>query len=314
MTRAAWLTRSTCSVAKALSRPITFSICAIISTRISRRNGPPISPGVYLAGALHILRKEDEAGKLIARYRIGQHDPAQITDFYQPLGADAQYIAILAREFPARLKKLSGAEFEKVLKPISEGSFNTLSAAYAVLALKSYSQIVAQQPPELTIAEIDKAKREKRLTSGTKLLQRTDFSSEAAALRFRSAKPLSPPGAFFQVIEAGFDRQIPNKALSDGLEIYRELLDKSDKPVTRTQLGDVITVRLRVRSLRPESVTNVAVVDLLPGGFEIVGTSLVAGRLIDQRRGLRRGPRRSRGVFRDDSNRDARDHLPDQIV
>jgi hypothetical protein len=27
-------------------------------------------------------------------------------DFYQPLGADAQYLAILAREFPARLKKL----------------------------------------------------------------------------------------------------------------------------------------------------------------------------------------------------------------
>lgn len=233
--------------------------------------------GVYLAGALHILRKEDEAGKLISRYRIGHHDPAQITDFYQPLGADAQYIAILAREFPARLKKMSGAEFEKVLKPISEGSFNTLSAAYAVLALKSYSQTVAQQPPELTIAEVDKAKREKRLTSGTKLLQRTDFSSEAATLRFRSAKPLSPPGAFFQVIEAGFDRQIPNKALSDGLEIHRELLDKSEKPVTRTQLGDVITVRLRVRSLRPESVTNVAVIDLLPGGFEIVGTSLSPG-------------------------------------
>jgi alpha-2-macroglobulin len=233
--------------------------------------------GVYLAGALHILRKEDEAGKLIARYRIGQHDPAQITDFYQPLGADAQYIAILAREFSARLKKLSGAEFEKILKPISEGSFNTLSAAYAVLALKSYSQTVAQQPPELTIAEVDKAKREKRLTGGTKLLQRTDFSSEAAALRFRSAKPLTPPGAFFQVIEAGFDRQISNKTLSDGLEIHRELLDKSEKPVTRTQLGDVITVRLRVRSLRPESITNVAVIDLLPGGFEVVGTSLSPG-------------------------------------
>ncbi len=135
------------------------------------------------------------------------------------------------------MKKLSGAEFEKILKPVSEGSFNTLSAAYAVLALKSYSQTVAQQPPELTIAEIDKAKREKRLTSGTKLLQRTDFSSDAAALRFRSAKPLTAPGAFFQVIEAGFDRQIPNKTLSDGLEIHRELLDKSEKPVTTHAIG-----------------------------------------------------------------------------
>ena len=233
--------------------------------------------GVYLAGALHILKKEDDAAKLIARYRIGQHDPRQTTDFYQPLGADAQYVAILAREFPARLKKLSAAEFENILKPVSEGTFNTLSAAYAVLALKSYSQMVAQHPPELTIAEIDKAKKEKRLTSGNKLLQRADFSGDAAAIRFRSATALSSPGAFFQVVEAGFDRQISNKTITDGLEVYRELLDKAGKPVTSTQLGDVVTVRLRVRSLRPESVTNVAVVDLLPGGFEVVGTSLSPG-------------------------------------
>ena len=65
--------------------------------------------------------------------------------------------------------------------------------------------------------------------------------------------------------------------MSDGLEVYRELLDKSGNPVTSTTLGDVITVRLRVRSLRPESVSNVALVDLLPGGFEVVGTSLSPG-------------------------------------
>ncbi|MEY2560288.1 MAG: alpha-2-macroglobulin [Verrucomicrobiota bacterium] len=233
--------------------------------------------GVYLAGALHILKKEDEAGKLMTRYKIGQHDPKEISDFYQPLGADAQYIAVLAREFPARLKKLSGAEFENILKPVSNGTFNTLSAAYAVLALKSYSQMVAQNLPELSIDEIDKAKKEKRLTTGKKLLQRTNFSGDAGGVRFRSATALNPPGAFFQVVEAGFDRQLSNKTISDGLEIYRELLDKAGKPVTSTQLGEVVTVRLRVRSLRHESITNVAVIDLLPGGFEIVGSSLSPG-------------------------------------
>jgi hypothetical protein len=78
-------------------------------------------------------------------------------------------------------------------------------------------------------------------------------------------------------VEAGFDRKISNKAVTDGLEVYRELLDKSGKPVTSTTLGEVITVRLHVRSLRPDSVSNVAVVDLLPGGFEVVGTSLAPG-------------------------------------
>ena len=58
-----------------------------------------------------MLKKDDEA-KLIARYRIGEHDKSERTDFYQPLGADAQYVAILAREFPDRLKKISAQDFQ----------------------------------------------------------------------------------------------------------------------------------------------------------------------------------------------------------
>ena len=201
-----------------------------------------------------------------------------MTDFYQPLGADAQYIAVLAREFPARLEEAFGRGISRTFfGPISEGRFNTLSAAYAVLALKSYSRVIAQNPPELAIAEIDKAKKEVVLASGKKLLQRATFSGDAAGLRFRSNPAVNPLGAFYQVVEAGFDRQVPNKAITDGLEVYRELLDKSNKPVTTTQLGEVVTVRLRIRSLRPESITNVALVDLLPGGFEVVGTSLSPG-------------------------------------
>jgi len=214
---------------------------------------------------------------LIAAYRIGQFDKKQLNDFYQPLGADSQYVAILAREFPDRMKKLPATEFEKALKPIGEGTFNTLSAAYAVLALKSYARVVAQHPPELTIAEFDKSKKEKVLATGTKLLLRANFSGDAAGLRFRTPTALNPPGAYYQVIEAGFDRQASNKTITDGLEVYREIFDKSNKPVTSTQLGDVLTVRIRIRSLRPEWISNVALVDLLPGGFEVVGSSLRPG-------------------------------------
>jgi alpha-2-macroglobulin len=237
----------------------------------------PDLTGVYLAGALHILKKEDEATKLIGAYRIGQVEKKRINDFYQPLGADSQYIAVLAREFPDRLKKLPPAEFEKVLKPIGEGQFNTLSAAYAVLALKSYARVVAQHPAELSILELDKAKKEKVLATGAKLLQRTNFSGDAAALRFRTPTALNPPGAYYQVIEAGFDRKFTDKPITEGLEVYREVLDKSNKPVTTTQLGEVLTVRLRIRSLRPEWISNVALIDLLPGGFEVVSSSLTPG-------------------------------------
>ena len=48
--------------------------------------------------------------------------------------------------------------------------------------------------------------------------------------------------------------------------------------VTHTaRLGEPITVRLRIRSLRAHEFTNVAIVDLLPGGFEMAAGSLQPG-------------------------------------
>jgi len=233
--------------------------------------------GIYLAGALKLLHKDAEAERLISQYKIDSKAARSYEDFYQPLGANAQYLSVLAREFPAKLKKISAAQLETILKPIGDGEFNTLSAAYAVRALKSYSHAMASNVPELSITEIRREKSEVRLTSGAKLLQHSNFSGDAVSLRFQAAARINGAGAFFQVIEAGYDRSVPNQPLSEGLEVYRELLDQAGHPVTNTKLGEPIRVRLHVRSLRPEPVTNVAIVDLLPGGFEIVDSSLHAG-------------------------------------
>ena len=46
-----------------------------------------------------------------------------------------------------------------------------------------------------------------------------------------------------------YDNYLVVQILSAGLEVFRELLDKNDKPVTRTKLGEPIHVRLRVRSV-----------------------------------------------------------------
>jgi alpha-2-macroglobulin len=234
--------------------------------------------GVYLAGALHLLHKDADAEKLIAHYRMGSSTASRAwDDFCQPLGSDAQYIAVLAREFPGRLKKISPDEFQSILAPISDGNFNTLSAAYAVRALKAYSGSISKNLPELTISEVNAAKKETSLVSGTKLLQRHSFTPEARTLRFRANSGLNAFGGFFQVVESGFDRQVPSQPLTSGLEVYRELLGKDNLPAKSTRLGEIMHVRLHIRSLSSSLLTNVALIDLLPGGFEIVDSSIRAG-------------------------------------
>jgi uncharacterized protein YfaS (alpha-2-macroglobulin family) len=233
--------------------------------------------GVYLAGALHLLHKDKDAESLIDKYKVADNKMIDRDDFFQPLGTNSQYIAVIAREFPARLRKISAEQFANILKPIGDGQFNTLSSAYAVRALKAWSRAVAQNPPELSIAELHKDKTETRLVNGLKALLRAELTDKASGARFTSVRHLSGPGAFFQVVEAGFDRQVPNKALSDGLEVYREVLGKNNEAATRTKLGEQLHVRIHVRSLQREPLTNVAIVDLLPGGFEVVDTSLKGG-------------------------------------
>jgi hypothetical protein len=140
-----------------------------------------------------------------------------------------------------------------------------------------YSHVVAQNPPELTIAEVRKDKTEARLAAGTKPFLRSEFSGNASALRFASRPKLNGPGAFYQAVEAGFDTDAPTDSVINGLEIYREILGKNNEAVASTHLGEQIHVRLHVRSLQREPITNVAIVDLLPGGFEVIDSSARTG-------------------------------------
>ncbi len=232
--------------------------------------------GVYLAGAWALLQKDAEARRLIAAYHLGKHEPEAESDFYQPLGADAQYIAIVARHFPDLLQQFSPEDLKALTEPIGRGEFNTLSAAYAVLALKSLATQVAQNPPALEITEIGRDQHEQRLDAPGNTVRRAVFSASAAWLRFQ-AEPPAELGTFYQVVEAGFDRQLPAQPITRGLEIYREFLDGKGNLTTTAQLGEPLTVRLHVRSLGHEEVTNTAITDLLPGGFEIVDSSLSPG-------------------------------------
>ncbi|MGH8047726.1 MAG: alpha-2-macroglobulin family protein, partial [Chthoniobacterales bacterium] len=219
---------------------------------------------VYLAGALELLQQDDEARKLIGGYHCGRGCEGS---FYDGLLADTQYVAILARHFPDRLRKLPADEFEKVLEPIQQGGFNTLSAAASVLALKGYSTTVAQSGVQLGISELlDGGKSQPLDASGT-LLKQAKFSAAATALRFTASS--TPIGAFCQTVAAGYATVPPTEPTVSGLEIYRKF------PKT-ARVGEPINVTIYVRSMKGD-VSNAAVVDLFPGGFEVVESSLQPG-------------------------------------
>ena len=90
-----------------------------------------------------------------------------------------------------------------------------------------------------------------------------------------------PRGIFYQITESGFDQDVVTKPMSEGIEVSREYRNSAGKPVTSAKLGEELTVVVRVRSTEEQYLSNVAIEDLLPGGFEIVEESVHTGSCAD---------------------------------
>jgi uncharacterized protein YfaS (alpha-2-macroglobulin family) len=99
------------------------------------------------------------------------------------------------------------------------------------------------------------------------------FSDQATALVYGSHGDF---GSYWSLAQSGFDTEPAKKAVANKLEIVRELLGDDDKPIAKMKLGDEASVRVRVRAL-DGFVSNLAIVDLLPAGFEVVMQASPAG-------------------------------------
>lgn len=224
----------------------------------------------YLAASHALLHNDILAERLIAGYQLGTSAQPD-TDFGTRLGHDAQYVYLLARHFPELLTELDGDALHELVTPVFENRFNTLSAAYAILALGEVHRALARQnalaPPDILARSPDGSVDVE--VTGSEFAQAVlpvavdsvDLTSETDA------------GVYFTVSQSGFDAEVPTTPLAQGIELDRVYLDSQGERVEQVGLGDELTVRLRARSQNGR-ITNVALTDLLPGGFEIVTDSV----------------------------------------
>ena len=223
----------------------------------------------YMAASYELLQKSGLGGRLIDGYAFGGGDE-MVSDFDTRLGRDAQYLYLLARHFPARLQMLDPGVVEGLAEPIMRDRFNTLSSAYAVLALGEYSRAQAATGQSVPLELTDVTGDASRSLAGPARFARADLAGHTRTVEVSGA--VAAP-VFYTVAQTGFDIELPGAALAEGLEVSRVYLDAAGAEVTAAPIGAELTVRLRVRSTG-RTRTNVAVVDLLPGGFEVLVDSV----------------------------------------
>ena len=216
----------------------------------------------YMAASYEMLRQSQLGEQLIGDYEMGAGDE-MVSDFDTRLGRDAQFVYLLARHFPGRLEDIDPVAIQELVAPVMQNRFNTLSSAYTVLALGAYTSATFDQSGAAQLELSDEAGQ---IVAEAATFVRAKLGNTVSAVEVAGSEGRN---VFYVLSQTGFDRTPPAEARANGLEVFREYLDDSGNPVTSARVGDELTVRLRVRSTgRPR--TNVAVVDMLPGGFEVL--------------------------------------------
>ena len=234
---------------------------------------------VYDAATYALLKNKDEANALISGFHLRSTKMDNFRywdDFYDELGRSSQYIYLLSLQFPERIKSLTPDDLASLAYPIMDGDYTTISSAQAILALDVYGRMMKDKMTPNSV-EIDQLAGNAltKLEATPGFYPEAKFGREADALVFRN-ETKDVPALFYQVVESGFEHTLVTAPISDGIEISREYQDDKKHPVTTAKLGDELTVVLRVRAM-PAFVSNVAIEDLLPGGFEIVEESARTG-------------------------------------
>ena len=237
---------------------------------------------VYEAATYALLKDQDQADKLIQGFHLQNASPVptEEIDYDDDLGRSAQYIYLLSQQFPDKLKTLSEDDLMTLAYPIINYDFNTLSSALGILALDSYARAMKQSFLTSSV-EIDQVMggTTKKLDLSPGLYPVAEFDAGADALVFKKAGGMSgmPRGLFYQISESGFETTPVTQPMSQGIEVSREYRNAAGQPVTTAKLGEELTVVVRVRSTNSQNLENVAISDLLPGGFEIVEESVHTG-------------------------------------
>jgi alpha-2-macroglobulin len=214
------------------------------------------------------MRQDDDAAKAIAPMRFAV--PLQPEIYDDAMTRDGFLLYLLSKHFPERLAALPPAALENLATRINQNVFHSLSAGTTLLALDAYITAThADSDPQIGISERVRnggTARPLQLPEG--LMPKVQFSGEARGLRFTSGSDLN---AFYLVNQSGFDRTPPHEAIVKGFEILREYTDEAGHSLTQIRMGEQINVHLRFRAIQDRTtVAAVALVDLLPGGFELV--------------------------------------------
>ncbi|MDR2337230.1 MAG: Ig-like domain-containing protein [Deltaproteobacteria bacterium] len=231
--------------------------------------------GAYIAASYKLLQDEQKAERIIKKYVIVKEksgDNGFDSDFGTGSLRNAKYYYLVGKHFPLKISTLQEKGIENLLAPLKNRDYNTLLSANSILALTVLSDDL-HFSDTITFKTTSQTGKEVTLEKSVKdLVSDFEFDTSVQKVEISASKPL-----YYNVVQQGFSKTLPSQAEARQVEIFKEYLDQSGNVVQQANVGDELIVNLKLRvlsSTKAESLDNLVVVELLPGGFEVVRDSL----------------------------------------
>jgi uncharacterized protein YfaS (alpha-2-macroglobulin family) len=221
---------------------------------------------LYLASTYQLLKMDRDAEKIIGSAPTLPPANAQFDTYCDDLVYRATYLYLLSKHFPDRAKRIGPEQILAIADAIRDNRQNTISSAYALLALDAYAT-AAGAPSQSGITFIAKMPDDKSrpLNVPNQQFARAEVPADATSVHIEGDTDFA---LFYQLTEEGFDLAPPATEIKNRIEVFREFDNEKGETITASPIESKVDVKLTLRAL-DAPVSNVAIVDMIPGGFEV---------------------------------------------
>lgn len=246
----------------------TNYINSLLSSKSLDREWKQGPVAVFLSGAYALMKKDGEArGLLTGAFNAGWN-ARWGDDYYTDLTQVSACLYVASRHMPETAKAIGGKAIEAISQSVSGSKYNTISSSFSILALTRYASLIGESGEKLTAArKIAEKQFEDLVLSGEAVL------SAAVPYGSLGVKIMNKTGftLYYQLVQSGFDLEPPAAVVKNGIEVFREYTDMNGKKLETLSIGTDIQVHVKIRTIDPRksTITNVAIVDMLPSGFEL---------------------------------------------
>lgn len=251
-----------------LARSGTIATSYIEKLKQDIKRNPEATEGytsLFLAGTQAILKQDLEAALLLSSVKKDFKKGSE-TWYADSLCYRSIYLDIVARHFPSKVNEIAPGLLEAIAEDLSFKQPSSLSANHALMGIESYIKRVSQNDTkQFSVHALDADKTKLALSLAGELLSSGKYPSNTVEIQIENQ---SKANLFYQLTTAGFDLKLPTKEVKESIEIAREFTDAKGSKLTSFKVGDEVRVKLSIRSTSGKDISDIALVDLFPAGFE----------------------------------------------